>query len=293
MAKFPVQLGGPIYTEYINDAINQLAIENPRIIVVLSTYKATMACFLYEHGLYGPDFVIFLPGESYFTVDDNTRMPNCKSNIVEEVLKSSFFFADGTDFAVGKPIPDSFGLKPAEYEGYLKSKMDRPEDQWDWLMWRRFCYSPVEVIGYVLQNIDERLQQHNDTIGNWSVSGENFQQNASFIENIIKEEFRSFKYEGEELNTLLGSGGIYQMQKDTPDSRIRPVAVASYDPHEDKYETLAPVKWRTVDGQAPFDRIQYIHYQKLLVPKTTSIIIIGKPIIFIKKTIVTIIYFLQ
>ena len=277
VSKFPNHMEGPIPVDFINQAVAELAaMDNPRVIVIITTFRSTMACFFYEHGLYGPDIVLLWPGDGYFTENDYTRIPNCTKQMVAEVLKSVVFFSDGSDFSLGKPVEDSLGLLPSEYEDQLKTRLGQPETSWSWFFWRKFCYSPVEITAQIIQNVDERLEQVNDTIGNWLASGENFHKNPTYIENIIREEYEKFEYEGKRLNTLMGTAGFFQMQENKTTGLLQPVPVASFDPFSQKYSIQSQLKWRTFDGNAPFDRIRYVTIHDLLIPTSSVGVLVGK-----------------
>ena len=275
VSKFPLEIGVPADLNYIDNAVRELAaMDNPRIFVIISVLKSTMACFFHKHGLYGPDIVLLWPGDGYFTADDFSGVPNCTRSMVAEVLKSVIFFSDGSDFDLGKPVRDSLGLLPSEYEEHLKANLEKPEESWKWFFWRRYCYSPIEATAHVLQRVDERLGLENDTIGNWMANSENFRRNPTFIENIMKEVLNNFEYEGLRTNTLMGPAGFYQMQQ--YNNKLKAVPVAAFYPDTERYEVIAPMKWQTLSGEAPLDRIHYIRIQEPLVTKHSLGILIGK-----------------
>ena len=185
VAKFPLEIGVPANLEYIDNAVRELAaMDNPRVFVIISILKSTTACYFHKHGLYGPDIVLLWPGDGYFTENDFPGVPGCTKAMLAEVLKSVIFFSDGSDFTLGKPVKDSLGLYPFEYERYLKANLEKPEESWKWFFWRRYCYSPIEATAHVLQKVDERLGLANDTIGKWTANSENFRRNPGFIETI-------------------------------------------------------------------------------------------------------------
>ena len=275
ISKFANEIGKPVNLEYIDDAVGELAaMDNPRIFVIISGSTAQLACFFHKHGLYGPDVVLLWHGNGYFNANDNPRVPNCTQSMLAEVLKSIIFFSDGSDFAMGKPVKDSLGLYPFEYDEYLKANLERPEEDWKWFFWRRFCYSPIEATAHVIQKVDERLGLVNDTIGNWMANSDNYRRNASFIENIFKEELGQFEYEGLRTNTLMGPAGFFQILEDK-NMNLKPVPVAAYYPDTQKYEVIKPVKWQTLNGQPPLDRIHYNHIRQNLVPKHSLGILLG------------------
>ena len=275
VSKFPYESGKPTNLEYMDKAVGELAaMDNPRVIVVFTIFKSTMACFLFKHGLYGPDIVLLWPGDGYFTEKDNPGVPNCNQRMVTEVLKSVIFFSDGSDFTLGKPVKDSLGLYPFEYERYLKANLEKPEESWKWFFWRRYCYSPIEATAHVLQKVDERLGLANDTIGNWMANSENFRRNPGFIETIMKEVLNDFEYEGLRTNTLMGPAGFFQMQQNS-ESGLKPVPVAAFNPSSGKYEILAPLQWLTANGDAPWDRIHFVNIHEPLVKRHTIGILIG------------------
>ena len=275
VAKFANEIGKPVNLDYVDSAIGELAaMDNPRVFVIISVIKAPTACYLYKHGLYGPDIVLLWPGDGFFTAGDNPGVPNCTQAMVAEVLKSIIFFSHGSDFDLGKPVRDSLGLLPSEYEGHLKANLDKPEETWKWFFWRRYCYSPIEATAHILQRVDERLGLINDTIGNWTANSDNFRRNPSFIENIMKDTFNNFEYEGLRSNTLMGPAGFYQMQQNN-NSAWSPVPVSAFYPDTQTYEVISPLKWRTLNGQPPLDRIHYNHIMEPLVPRYSVGILIG------------------
>ena len=275
VSKFPLEIGVPPNLEYIDNAVRELAaMDNPRVFVIISILKSTTACYFHKHGLYGPDIVLLWPGDGYFTENDFPGVPGCTKAMLAEVLKSVIFFSHGSDFDLGKPVRDSLGMLPSEYNGFLMAKVDKPEEKWSWFFWRRYCYSPIESIAHVLQKVDERLGFVNDTIGNWMASGENFRKDPTFITDILKKELTIFEYEGLPSNTFLGPAGFYQM-RESKRSGLQPVPVAAFYPDTQKYEVIAPLKWRTLDGQPPLDRIHYNHIVEPLVPRHSVAILIG------------------
>ena len=280
--------------EYVNAAVKELASkDNPRVIIVVNGLAVLAACQFYKYGLYGPDFVFLWPGEAYFNPNVYIRVPNCTAEMVAEVLKSVIFFSEGSSFALGLEEKDALGLLPSEYEQKLKAKLNHPEHVWSWFNWRRFCYSPVQVSSFILQNIDERLQEeYNDTIGNWVASGENFRRNASFIEEIFKEEFNRYQFEGRSLNKITSRTGFFQMQqiegaKGYDASTFKAVAVASFDPETQTYQSHAPLKWRTFDGSAPFDRIHYVKIRLSLISTTNASILIALAVLIIMINLIS------
>ena len=91
----------------------------------------------------------------------------------------------------------------------------------------------------------------------------------------MKEVLNDFEYEGLRSNTLMGPAGFFQMQHNSK-SGLKPVPVAAFYPDTQTYEIIAPLKWRTLDGQPPFDRIHYNHIMEPLVPRYSFGILIGK-----------------
>ena len=275
VSKFANEIGKPVNLEYVDDAIGELAaMDNPRIFVIISVLKAPVACLLHKHGLYGPDVVLLWPGDGYFTANGNPGVPNCTRSMVVEVLKSVIFFSDGSDFTLGRPVKDSLGLYPFEYEENLKAQLNKPEKTWKWFFWRRYCYSPIEATAHVLQKVDERLGLVGDTIGNWMASRKNFSENPSFIENIFKEELEHFEYEGLRTNSLKGPAGFFQMQEDDS-SGLKPVGVGVFYPDTQKYEVIAELKWRTLNGQSPLDEIHYNKVRQPLISNHYLVIFMG------------------
>ena len=124
----------------------------------------------------------------------------------------------------------------------------------------------MEIASLILQNVDEKLQKNNDSIGNWVATSENFETNPTYIENIFRDELNKYVNNGHKLNKLMDKAGFFQMQE-IEQGNLKPVAVAEYHPDDQTYTQLAPLKWRTSDGKTPFDRILYIDFRDLLLSK--------------------------
>ena len=282
----------PEYKYYL-EAASDLKSRNARIVIILSSFPPLMACSLYDVGMYGPKYVYIFEGVLYFQSNDQMRFiePTCTQHKLAEILRSSIFISQATPMNLDLDFVSQLGMTPRTFDELMKKGLDdeNAHARKTWFQWRANFYSQLVGTALVLQSVDLKLKSLGSTIGQWLTDGDNFQTNASFIRNLLHNEFSHFKYKG--INTYgkdyitkpVLEAGFQQMQQqnlssDSPSS-FTPVSVAFYPGITGELTMMKPFQWKTKNNKIPVASISEIETWVSLLPPLSKYIIFSLSVI--------------
>ena len=271
----------PYYLEYNNDsyerAMESLRAADPRVIVFQGDAGICFFCWLYRYQLYGPNRAIFVGPFA----DSNAKtiiIPEyvsewCNEDMVRTVMNNTFIYGEHNRGDLYPHVPDDSGMTLAKFKEDIGKKVDQIEN-WVYLYEpaKFFYYDLMLFTGMVLNEAERLLISNNDSLINWSVGSDNFQENGQLISDIFKEAIFNVK--------VVGMRGIYGFDREptlnsrgfTPikieqtffqpdDFAVHSKVVAIFDhtvKEENERLTIAndQLHWSTLDGKPPFDRVQ-------------------------------------
>ena len=257
--------------------------DDPRIIIVNTNFAATLACTLYDAGLYGPKYVFLWTGLTHPQPNSPYGPPGCTGEMIAEIARSVIIFSHATPLNLHQNMTDALGMSPEGFEEELKLRIGRPDVNLDpmWFPWRSIGYNLIVGAALVVEEVHNTLKAKNDSILNWLANSDNFNNNGSFIHEMFKNKFQHFKYNGletfgnVEISKPTAVTGFFQMQQKDPTQwtteSFEIVPVATYDANTKEFKEVGPMKWLTFDGNAPFDASEIIEQQQPLVPAATNV----------------------
>ena len=267
----------PDYSFFLSAAMD-LKSKDARVVVILSAFPTMVSCALYDAGMVGPKYVFLWEGVMYFHSNERMKPPHCTQHSLAEILRSSIFIAQATPMNLDPDFEDALGMTPRKLEALLEQQMkhDRPEHLKSWFQWRATFYTELVGTALVLDKANDKLRSMGSSIGEWLTDGDNFQNNATFIRNLLFDEFSRFKYKGlntygrEEITKMVREVSFHQVQEkeansDLP-SNFDPVPVAFYPGIPGQLDVFKSLKWRTKGNKVPVDSILTIERSIPLLP---------------------------
>ena len=297
------------YPNYLN-AAKELSTKGTRIFIILTGFPTLVACALYDTGMFGPKFVFLWEGVVYFQSNDEMKPENCTEHKLAEILRSSIFITQATPMNFEPDFQDEIGMTPGKFDLLMMAKMlnnssqQEPDERKTWFQWRATFYSQLVGTVLVVNRTNEKLVKlFGSNISEWLTTSENFQNNASFIRNLLHQEFSHFKYKG--LNTFgtdpitkqIVTVGFHQMQQqqngdfrlDNSSSALKPVPVAIYKESSvpDDLLMVEPFQWKTRGNKIPTDSVEKVTKFLPFLPPVTKYSILGLSIFALFLSIVT------
>ena len=268
--------------KFLENAVMELKQRDPRIIIVLTRNSISVACALYDAGLYGNKIVFLWEGVTMFQSNDPMKPEGCTEHKLASVLRSIIFISQATPMNLDPDHQGVLGMTPERFDSMMKAGLDddKPEIRKSWFQWRATFYSQIVGLSLVLDKTEEKLQKMGSNLSEWLTDGDNYRQNASFITGLLSQEFKQFKYKG--LNTYgdqvitrpVSKAGFHQMQQDDSSSdsaaSFKAVPVAYYDGDTGEFSLMQEFKWRTKGNRKPVDSITQHNRNVALLPMATK-----------------------
>ena len=160
------------------NAIDELAnLDNPRVIIINTSWGATVACHLYQAGLYGPKYVFLWSYIAQFNFNSLYKTENCTNKMMQEIMKSAVIFFFATPLSLNLNVTDDVGMSPKMYLERLETAIGgSPRERIDnWLLWQSYYYNEIVGLGLVLEKLQKRLKStRNESLMNWFGKSDNF-----------------------------------------------------------------------------------------------------------------------
>ena len=258
----------------IDQSMFELKMSGANIIFFHSDYKILFACWLYKFELYHNKF-IFASAWSLWN-PETVNIPEmvsgwCTRDMLKAVVKAWSFESFGwISEVLGNDYIDDSGLTSGEFTEKMSNKIFEPYKSGSWKTWSAGCYDLAYFSGLIVDNMEKSLRNSSSSLQDWAVGGENFQQNPSFIQDLMLEMIYKVDFKGQmtvvdiDEKTNRNSNGwspvIFRQTFQNDDGNFQSETVAYYRCSDSSFFNLnGGFRWATRDGKPPRDQIQIVH----------------------------------
>ena len=273
----------PFYFEYNEEAyeraMESLVEADPRVIVFQGDAGYAPLCWFHRYGLYGPTHAIFIVRYAD-SINKTISIPDyvsewCTIDMVLDMMNHTFVYGENNRADLLENEADDVGMTLEKWNDEIHTRVEDIESAvWLYESSKFLYYDLMLFTGFMLDEAERLLRLKNDSLINWSVGSENFQQNGKFISDIFKQAIFNVR--------VVGMRGIYSFDenlgwnsfgstpitiqeistfKDRIDIDLETVAIFNHSSMESNQRVTIfydNISWGTVDGKPPFDRVQII-----------------------------------
>ena len=225
------------------------------------------ACWLYKLDMI-QNRVIIASAWSMWN-PDSVKIPNvvsawCTREMLRKAVKGWIFSTVGWMADVlGEGYVDDAGLTKKQFTDLMAEKIYTPSS---WRSWAPNCYDLAYYTGLVIDETEQRLRMSSSSLMEWTVDGNNYLHNSSYIQNLILKSIYNVTFKGHltaidmDKKTHRNSDGwtpvvFLQMIKDK-DGKFQTRRIAYFRYRDSKIvEINQGLQWATDDGERPVDRV--------------------------------------
>ena len=257
----------------IDTAMLELKTSGANIIFFHSDYKIHFACCLYKFDMYRNKF-IFASAWSLWN-PETVDIPNmvsdwCTRDMLKTVIRAWSFESFGWMFeALGNDYIDDAGLTSDQFTEKMSNKIFEPYKSGSWKTWSASCYDLAYYTGLVVDKMEKSLRNSSSSLLDWTVGGENFLKNPSFIQDLMLETIYKVDFKGQMITVDIDekthrnrdgwSPVIFRQTLETGDGHFQSDKVAYFRYSDSSFFDInGGFRWATDDGNPPDDQIQVV-----------------------------------
>ena len=257
----------------VEQAIRQLKAKGAVILFSHTNNPIPFVCWLYRLGMHRNHVLMASAWSMYDpeTVNIPTYVSNwCTRDMLKVMLKSYLWFTYGWMADVkGASYQDETDLTKDAFTERMGQKVYEASTKSPYHNWAPPCYDLALFAGTVVEKVENQLNQMNSTLREWTVDGENFQNNGWFIQDMMSkvvfnsvingQRFFTSVNENTHRNTDGWSPVLFKQVLDDGRGKFTPINVAFFK-YSDKSinDKNGGIRWATDDGKPPEDRIRIV-----------------------------------